>query len=255
MNANGGTPPYSGDGNYFNVSAGVYNYLITDANGCTYTASITLVDPPQVTATTTVVNTTCGLNNGSATVTPANGFAPYSFVWSPGGQTTQTATALAAGNYTVLITDIKGCSTTASASISNSGSLPSTPGAINGPSGACRNQSGVVFSVAAVAGATSYSWTLPAGATGSSTTNSITIAFNNSYSGGNISVKANNTCGSSANSNKSIIRYTGAPATPGPVTGSQNICGPQTSTYTVALLPMQPAIPSILSIGGGSRQP
>jgi hypothetical protein len=52
------------------------------------------------------------------------------------------------------------------------------------------------YSVAAVPGASSYTWTLPGGWTGTSTTNSITTTA--SATGGNISVSANNTCGSSA---------------------------------------------------------
>ena len=47
---------------------------------------------------------------------------------------------------------------------------------INGPAGVCRNSSGHVFTIDPIDGATLYIWTLPTGATGSSTTNSITVS-------------------------------------------------------------------------------
>ncbi|MCB9283552.1 MAG: T9SS type A sorting domain-containing protein [Lewinellaceae bacterium] len=53
-------------------------------------------------------------NTGSATVTPINGTAPYNFLWNDDqAQTGQTATGLAAGPYSVLITDAAGCAFTA----------------------------------------------------------------------------------------------------------------------------------------------
>ncbi|MFM9050912.1 MAG: hypothetical protein ACKOKF_01160, partial [Bacteroidota bacterium] len=65
------------------------------------------------------------------------------------------------------------------------GNLPGAAGAITGPAGACRNTT-ITYSIAAVSVATSYSWNLPAGVTGSSSTNSITVAFGSSYNRGYI---------------------------------------------------------------------
>jgi hypothetical protein len=73
-------------------------------------------------------------------------------------------------------------------------SPPPQPGAITGntlvPAGSSQT-----YSVAAVSGATSYTWSLPSGWSGSSTTNSITTAAGST--GGTISVTANNACGTS----------------------------------------------------------
>ena len=71
---------------------------------------------------------------------------------------------------------------------------PAQPGAISGNVALCSGGS-TTLSVAAVAGATSYTWTLPSGWSGSSTTESITV--NAGASSGNISVTANNACGAS----------------------------------------------------------
>jgi hypothetical protein len=72
--------------------------------------------------------------------------------------------------------------------------LPAQPGAISGSASVCDGIS-QTYSVSAVSGATSYIWTLPSGWTGISTTNSITVIPNSS--GGSVSVKSSNACGSS----------------------------------------------------------
>jgi hypothetical protein len=74
------------------------------------------------------------------------------------------------------------------------GSVPATPGTISGNASVC-NGSTNTYSVAPVSGATSYTWTLPSGWSGTSTTNSIIATAG---SGGTISVTANNIFGSSA---------------------------------------------------------
>lgn len=59
--------------------------------------------------TLNIVNETCaGNNDGSATAIPATGYPPYTYAWS-NGQTTQTATGLGAGIYTVSVTDSALC--------------------------------------------------------------------------------------------------------------------------------------------------
>ena len=65
---------------------------------------------------------TCnGANDGTATVNnPQGGAGGYTYLWNPGGQTTQTATGLSAGTYDCLITDSDGCQfTTTSVTIND----------------------------------------------------------------------------------------------------------------------------------------
>lgn len=71
----------------------------------------TIVIPPGfTTSNVSSLNATCfGLNNGSATVTPQTGTPPFSYQWSPSGGSAATATGLAPGNYTVIVTDSRGC--------------------------------------------------------------------------------------------------------------------------------------------------
>jgi hypothetical protein len=96
---------------------------------------------------------------------------------------------------------------------------PAAAGAIQGASNACRNRS-IVFSVAPVPFATRYQWTLPKGATGSSTTNSITVHFNSQFNGGQIKVAAANNCGASAVQVKLVEKTVNAPS------GQLRIAGP-----------------------------
>ena len=96
-----------------NIGAGTYCVTVSDDNGCTDVACITVTEPaPVVASIVTVTNVACaGDNTGSATVAGSGGTAPYSFLWSAnaGSQNTATATNLAAGSYTVTITDANGC--------------------------------------------------------------------------------------------------------------------------------------------------
>lgn len=125
--ASGGTPGYtylwSAGGQVSstatNLIPGTYTVTVRDANGCTYVASATVGNLSSGTAV--ISNTTpvtCnGLCNGSITVSASGGTFPYSYMWSPGGQTTVTATNLCAGNYTVSVTDASGCVVTASSTV------------------------------------------------------------------------------------------------------------------------------------------
>ena len=64
------------------------------------------------TSTYTSQDVSCnGGNDGSATVNPSNGLAPYTFLWQPTGFTGQTDPNLIAGTYYVTSTDANGCFT------------------------------------------------------------------------------------------------------------------------------------------------
>ncbi|HEY1192799.1 gliding motility-associated C-terminal domain-containing protein [Flavobacterium sp.] len=94
------------------LSAGLHTVTVTDKLSYTTTCTVTISQPQSaLTATKTQTNVTCGGgNNGSATVTVSGGTAGYTYNWNTiPVQTTATATNLASGNYTVLITDANGC--------------------------------------------------------------------------------------------------------------------------------------------------
>ncbi|MCT4624277.1 MAG: hypothetical protein N4A46_11690, partial [Schleiferiaceae bacterium] len=67
------------------------------------------VNPCAITLSTSLTKVTCpGGSDGTATVVPSNGAAPYTYLWSD-GQTTATAVNLPEGNIYVDVTDANGC--------------------------------------------------------------------------------------------------------------------------------------------------
>lgn len=120
----GGLAPYSYDWgggiitqNRTNLSAGTYNLTVTDANNCTASATIILTQPSAaLTLTTGVTNIGCGGGTGAINLTPNGGTAPFTYNWG-GGVTTEDRTSLAAGTYTVTVTDANNCTANTSATI------------------------------------------------------------------------------------------------------------------------------------------
>jgi hypothetical protein len=84
-------------------------------------------------------------------------------------------------------------------------SLPANAGNITGLTSVCQGQNAVTYTIAAVPNATSYIWTLPNGATGASTTNSISVNYGTAAVSGNITVKGHNSFGNGAVSTIAII--------------------------------------------------
>jgi hypothetical protein len=120
----GGTGAYSynwGGGvttqNRTGLTIGTYSVTVTDANGCTASATQTLTQPSTLSVTNTAVNINCnGGNNGTITTTTVGGTTPYSYNWG-GGITTANRSGLTAGTYTLTVTDANGCSATTTRTI------------------------------------------------------------------------------------------------------------------------------------------
>jgi gliding motility-associated-like protein len=107
-------------GMFQNLTAGNYTATVTDASGCSQVLPVNVPTPGQLIATTSVVqNVTCfGSTNGVANVVATGGTGAQSYKWSdPTGQTAPNAANLAAGIYTVTVTDGNGCTTVSTASI------------------------------------------------------------------------------------------------------------------------------------------
>ena len=93
--------------------------------------------------------------------------------------------------------------------------VPLNPGSISGNAQVCQGATGVTYSVSPVAGATSYVWTVPSGATITSAlpyTNIITVNFDLTASSGNVTVFAINTCGNGAVATKLVTLNAKPPA-------------------------------------------
>ncbi|MEO8235637.1 MAG: SprB repeat-containing protein, partial [Flavobacterium sp.] len=96
------------------LAAGSYTVTVTDNIACTATRNYTITQPPVLNGTTVVTNVACfGGTNGAINLTPSGGAPGYTFNWG-GGITTEDRTGLAAGSYSVTITDSNSCTRTIS---------------------------------------------------------------------------------------------------------------------------------------------
>jgi hypothetical protein len=118
------TTPIQHGVNATGLGAGTYTVTVTDANGCTATGNVTLTEPPLLTATAAPTTNYNGYNvrchggsDGAAEAFPAGGVPPYTYSWSPSGQTTKAAINLSAQMYTVTVTDANGCTATANTTL------------------------------------------------------------------------------------------------------------------------------------------
>lgn len=176
--ATGGTPPYTYlwlPGNQTTISitnqcAGNYTLIVTGANGCSDTIPVVISEPPPITGAVTTTDATCnGSCNGTATVTPSGGTAPYTYAWNdPSNQTTQTATGLCAGTYTVTVTDANNCTSVFTASVSDASTIVITPSSTDVT---CNGICDGTASVSVTGGAPPYTYNWSVGGSGPSVSN------------------------------------------------------------------------------------
>lgn len=100
------------------LHSGSYSILVTDANGCTASASANINDKGIPTPTIfNVIDVKCyGDSTGSASVSVTGGSGVYTYHWLPKGGTGTVATNLTAGSYTVIVKDATGCQSLATTS-------------------------------------------------------------------------------------------------------------------------------------------
>jgi len=92
-----------------NLQAGIFQFTITDANGCEFVDSVTVEESPEIVISSVIENVTCfGENSGSISNEITGGSEPYQFLWTT-NQTTATIENLFAGEYSLLLTDNFGC--------------------------------------------------------------------------------------------------------------------------------------------------
>ena len=123
-----------------NVPAGTYNVTVTDQNGCQITSSITLTEPPLLT-TGLVPSVYAGgfnvsgcVNDGTIDLTVTGGSPGYSYSWS-NGSATEDINSLIAGGYSVTVTDLNGCQSTANIVLTQPAGINQSISAVTYPSG------------------------------------------------------------------------------------------------------------------------
>jgi len=92
------------------LPTGTWTVTMTDANGCTGTATATVGEPPELLPVVNGTPADCGATNGTATVTPSGGTGPYAVSWNTvPPRDSLTITGLAGGIYDATVTDANGC--------------------------------------------------------------------------------------------------------------------------------------------------
>lgn len=101
-----------------NLKAGNYAVTATDSTGAKASTTFSISEPTGIALNMVVANPACLQNNGTIAVTASGGLTPYKYVWSTvRGDTSASISTLAAGSYSVTVSDSKNCSTSASATL------------------------------------------------------------------------------------------------------------------------------------------
>lgn len=222
------------------LSAGNYTLTTTDADDCEEIASFSISEPSAISLTiiSTTDETDPAADDGEIDLGVIGGTPDYTYLWS-NDELTQDLTNLAAGVYTVTVTDNNGCTEVISATIyepevcddgiDNDGDgltdcfdgdcTPPDPGPIT-PSDdpVCVGDTDITYTIDPVVGATNYIWTVPEGATITSVQGATMITVDwVSNLGGEICVTADNVGCLSAGPSCYAVNLEDVPGTPGSI--------------------------------------
>ncbi|MCE7996920.1 MAG: T9SS type A sorting domain-containing protein, partial [Roseivirga sp.] len=127
----GGTGPYTylwsvgaTNASIVGIGAGTYTVTVTDNNGCTTTAQGTVTEPDALVTNASTDNNVSVHSgaDGQISASPTGGSSPYTYLWSNGG-TSAVESGLAAGTYTVTVTDNNGCTSSESTQVTEPSAL------------------------------------------------------------------------------------------------------------------------------------
>lgn len=178
--ATGGTAPYSfewsGPGGFTstesfidNLAPGTYCLEVTDANACVINDCVTITEPVELTLNPTILLPTCSDGNpATIDLNVSGGVAPYTFNWNSGDNT--ETVQVGQGDYTVIVSDANGCSTTQDFNIlfpSTIDVIPTSPVYGGGYNLVCNGDNSGTISIEVYGGFgnLSASWTGPSGFT------------------------------------------------------------------------------------------
>jgi gliding motility-associated-like protein len=154
------------------------------------------LNPPIV----NIVNPTCNSYcDGIVNVTPTNGLAPYTYVWTNNANTSQILMGCCAGSYSVFITDANGCNVIANAT------LVDPPLVVGGPiiysDTICMNSTNEIYFCPNIGPGYTYQWSTVGNITTGQGTNQISVDWNgvnNGFIPGGVQVTAYNPFGCSS---------------------------------------------------------
>ncbi len=184
VSVSGGIPPYTflwsnaeTTEDISNLSIGNYTITVTDTAGCTNSQSFFVDTIAALTLVSIASDVTCiNTNNGSIDLTIIGGVPPFSIAWS-NGATTEDISGLAAGTYTVTVTDSVSQVATLSDTIgSNPTFADPIAGPITGPA-SVQAWTSYNYSVPTSAGS-SFNWMLEGGSVLSAASNASLVQWN-----------------------------------------------------------------------------
>ena len=180
------------------VSGGVTNTVYE------YSNDVLVITPSQT-------NVLCfGESTGEASVVVSGGVEPYSYLWSPNGETTDAITGLAAGNYSVTVTDANGTSGTQNFEITEPASSVSV--SISGSLSFCNGGSTTLTANASGGTGSNYGYSWSSG----ESTQSISASVATSYS---VTVTDENGC--TATDQETVIEGNGPTCS---ISGNLTVC-------------------------------
>ncbi len=223
------------------------NISVTSYNDCgtstpPTTLAITMNHAPLMPGTITGTGSVCASATESYSISPVTGATSYSwtlptgaFIASGYGTNSVTVTfASTSGTICVTADNACGSSDPQCMPVTVFSSLSGVmPGAITGPSSVCAGATGEAYSISEMTSATSYSWTVPSGASivSGGGTNSIIVDFGTTS--GNVSVTASNSCGTS--DARTLAVAVSPNSVGGSISGTSSIClGSSTGTLTLS---------------------
>ncbi len=225
--------------------SGSYQEVLQTAQGCDSTINLTLTN---IVSTAVIANqpvVPCGGGTVQLQGAGSSSGGGYTYSWSAsnggvivGSTSLINANISAAGTYQLKVCRSQGgimCCDSASVDIDAATTPPNAPAVVNGQTPLCLGQA-FNFNIAPVAGASSYTWSVPPGATINSGGSGLlaNISFN-SGTGGQVCVTANNGCGASDptcfNVNTGALPVATAPQ------GSSSVCAANNGNYSIPSIP------------------
>jgi predicted transcriptional regulator len=161
---------------------GNYSLTMTDANGCSASASTTIVNGINPQASISAGGATTFCQGGNVVLNAAGG---TSFLWN-NGATTQSISVTTPGNYSVMVTNVAGCSAMSNSTMVNVLQAPNAVATAYGATTFCQGGSVII----ATSGGTTYTWS------NGSTAQSITPITSGTYS---VIVTGSNGCTATSN--------------------------------------------------------
>lgn len=246
VNASGGSAPYSyniGNGSggnpvFTGLSAGTYIVTVSDAGGCTKTATAVVSGTaPPVIGINNLIPSSCGLANGGFTINATSGTAPYTYNIGNGNTANPAFSGLAAGIYNITVTDAANCQSFATVTVNTSAPMSVTTANVTP---ATCGQSNGSFRVMVSGGNSPYSFNIGNGAVNNP-------VFNNLNAG---SYTVTVTDASACTQTISVTIGNSPPPVVNITNVQQALCGNSNGAFTVAA--SGGAAPYTYNIGNGS---